>query len=216
MNIQNVCIYYLRYHVVGSLKSYADYLAFEQRLYGMTELLKMRTFPINLATAAAATKIVIMLPGLWLQLIDYLLLSYGFKQSVAMSATAPWLKLPLKFKLGNDLTQLLPAVRAAWTVAMSDVSPHQQPPVTAKQNPIVPIRYFRQSSVGQVFSGITGIQSHEAHVSGQTAQMVVEDKLNRGSGPQRVDSGQPQALGIWIHRYSVPRAHQIMEIHRAT
>ena len=80
-----------------------------------------------------------------------------------------------KIEALNDFGQLLQGIQRARTVPMHDSFSHEQAPVAAEQDPIIPLKDLSQFII-RVIVVIETIESQHSQISSQPAEVVVEQK----------------------------------------
>ena len=135
----------------------------------------MRTFPVNLFAGRADVEFVKVLFGQRLEAVEYLFLADWFQGVVTTHAAVERGDAVYQVEALDDFGQLLLRVERARTISVGDDPAHQQAPVPAEKDALVPLEDASQLRI-IVISLIETIKPQHSQIGSQPPEMVIEQK----------------------------------------
>src|SRR5205807_7605360 len=149
------------------------------------QLVKMRSWPVNLAAARATPELLIMDSRERLELLHHFGFLYFFEERIATQATGKWSDRGEEIKAPHYFDGLFSRVLGARIIAMLYDLVHEQPAIAREQGPIVDLHDGEQLSILRI-PIVNDIETKQAQVACQFSEMDISDKSIDSFGLQSI------------------------------
>jgi hypothetical protein len=172
-------------------------------------------FPVDLLAFFAEAEVVVIKLGFGFQAVEDGFFGDGVESAVTAQTSLPGVNVVEEIVTGEDGLKLFVGVVGVQTAAIHDNFPHKQAAVAGQEDTGFVVGKLGQNLVVEVV-GIEGIETEEAEIGCETAEMDVGDEA-RGSGQRGAQRGQRRGikgLEFGVDGEAVSGLEEVVEIYR--